>query len=180
MILQMKKLLIISIYLLLVSCRTLMLSEQFFVTVSTKDVTNVPIDSISFRTSYIEDDCVSCGTVSEPLFDCDIKYDTLSHYTVIVMGKIVFDNNCQNGQYRKVDSIEINRLVIDRQHFPREIYSDLDHKWSRNTQWEECPLPKNILKKIRNDFLKRKKYIRYNFNGLDVKSVSESYCYRLY
>ena len=176
----MKKLLIIATYLLLFSCGTLIPSEQFFVTVSTKDVANVSLDSVSFRTSYIEDDCVSCGTVSEPLFDCDIKYDTLSHYMVIVMGKIVFNNICQNGQYKYIYSIEINRLVIDRQHFPREFYSDLGHKWSRNTSWEECPLPKNILKKIRNDFLKRKKYIRYNFKDLDVKSVSESYCYRLY
>ena len=176
----MKKLLIITTYLLLVSCGTLMPSEKFFVTVSTKDIDIMSLDSVSFSTCYIEGNCVSCGTVSEPLFACDIKYDTLSHYTVIVMGKNVFDNNYQNGQYRYVDSIEINRLVIDRQHFPREFYSDLGHKWSHNTSWKECPLPKSILKKIRNDFLKRKKYIRYNLKNLDVKSVSESYCYRLY
>ena len=177
----MNKLLIILTCFLLVSCSTLMSSEKFFGTVSTKEIPNVSIDSVPFITSYIEGSCVSCGTISEPLFDYDIKYDTLSHYKVIVQGEIIFEkDNHQKNQYKRVDSVRINRLVIDRLHFQREFYSDMNHKWGHNTLWKECPLPKKILREIRNDFLKRKKYIRYFFKDVDVSSVSESYCYHLY
>jgi len=155
--------------------------EKFFGTVSTKDIPDVSLDSVSFRTSYIEGDCVSCGTISEPLFDCDIKYDTLSHYSVIVFGNITFDkDSCQSCDYKRVFSVEINRLIVQRQHFPREFYSDDYHKWTHNTPWRKCPFPKSVLKKIRNDFLLRKKYVRYSFKNIDVNSVTESYHYRLY
>ena len=158
----MNKLLIILTCLLLVSCGTLMSNEKFFGTVSTKDISNVSIDSVSFRNSYIDGSCVSCGTILEPLFDYDIKYDTLSHYKVIVLGEIIFEKD------------------NDKLHSQREFYSDTNHKWSRDKLWKECPLPKYILRKIRNDFLKRKKYTRYIFKDADASSVSESYCYYLY
>ena len=156
-------------------------SEKFFGTISTRDIPDVSLDSVPFSTGYIEGSCVSCGTISYPLFDDDIKYDTASHYRVIVLGKLVFEkDNYQKGEYKRVDSVGIYRLVIDRLHSPRESYSDLNHKWSHDKPWKECPLPKRILKKIRNDFLKRKKYTRYTFKEVDANSVSESYCYRLY
>ncbi|SEV98571.1 hypothetical protein SAMN04487850_1111 [Prevotella aff. ruminicola Tc2-24] len=177
----MKQLLILLTCCLLVSCGTSMSCEKFFGTVSTKDIPDVSLDSVSFRTSYIEGDCVSCGTISEPLFDCDIKYDTLSHYSVIVLGKVVFEkDSCQKEDYKRVYAVEINNLVVQKQHFPREFYSDSNHKWRHNTPWKRCPLPKKVLEKIRNDFLKRKKYVRYTFKEADASSVSESYCYRLY
>ncbi len=177
----MNKLLIILTCLLLVSCGTLMSNEKFFGTVSTKDISNVSIDSVSFRNSYIDGSCVSCGTILEPLFDYDIKYDTLSHYKVIVLGEIIFEkDNDKKNQYKRVDSVKIKSLVIDKLHSQREFYSDTNHKWSRDKLWKECPLPKYILRKIRNDFLKRKKYTRYIFKDADASSVSESYCYYLY
>jgi hypothetical protein len=158
-----------------------MSNEKFFGTVSTKDISNVSIDSVSFRTSYIDGSCVSCGTILEPLFDYDIKYDTLSHYKVIVLGEIIFEkDNDKKNQYKRVDSVKIKSLVIDKLHSQREFYSDTNHKWSHDKLWKECPLPKYILRKIRNDFLKRKKYTRYIFKDADASSVSESYCYYLY
>lgn len=177
----MSKLLILLTGFLLVNCSTSMPSEKFFGTVSTRDIPNVSLDLVPFRTGYIEGSCVSCGTISEPLFDDDIKYDTASHYRVIVLGKLVFEKgNYQKGEYKRVDSVGIYGLVIDRLHSPREFYSDLNYQWGNDRAWEKCPLPKKVLKKIRNNFLKRKKYIRYTFKEIDASSVPESYCYRLY
>ena len=177
----MNKLLFLLICILMVSCGTFMPNEKFFGYVRARDIPDVSLDFVSFRTSYIGGDCISCGTISEPLFDYNIKYDTLSHYRVIVLGKIVFEkDSCQKGDYKRADSVGIHGLIVDRLYFPRVFYSDMSHKWNQNTPWKECPLPKKILKKIRKDFLMRKKYVRYAFEGEDVNSVSESYCYRLY
>ena len=178
----MKQLLILLTCCLLVSCGTSMSCEKFFGTVSTKDIPDVSLDSVSFRTSYIEGDCVSCGTISEPLFDCDIKYDTMSHYRVAVMGKIVFaKDNHPKDQYKRVDSVGITRIIVNNMlQARREIYSNMNYKLENDTPWDECPLPKRILKKIRNEFLKREKYVRYTFKETDADSVYETYVYYLY
>ena len=47
-------------------------------------------------------------------------------------------------------------------------------------KWQECTLPKRILKRIRNDFLKRKKYVKYTINENEARGVTVLYSYRLY
>ena len=165
----MKFILILLAGCLLVSCRTSMPSDIFFNTISTKDIPSMSEKSISYRISYLNTDCIRCGTISEPLFDYNIKYDTLSHYKVVVIGYV-----------------GITRLVISSLHSPRELYSKHGDEHWNDIPWEECSLPKKILKKIRNDFLIRTKYSKYLFNKselndeLPIKGISTQYCYRLY
>ena len=168
-------------------CSTLMPCEKFFCTVSTKDIPDVSISNISFITGYIHDDCKKCGTISDPLFDFNIKYDTLSHYRVLVLGYVVFGNEMNHkNQYETIDSVGIKRLVIMRMHSQQELYGKKeDCNWS-NRNWNECPLPKRILKEIRDDFLKRMKYRRYIYNksvlddSLSINGYTTQYYYSLY
>ncbi len=183
----MKFILILLAGCLLVSCRTSMPSDIFFNTISTKDIPSMSEKSISYRISYLNTDCIRCGTISEPLFDYNIKYDTLSHYKVVVIGYVVFEkDNYQENQYERIDSVGITRLVISSLHSPRELYSKHGDEHWNDIPWEECSLPKKILKKIRNDFLIRTKYSKYLFNKselndeLPIKGISTQYCYRLY
>lgn len=173
----MRKLLVLLTCFILLGCGTSISCKDFFSTVSTKDIPDISMDTVLFRTDYINGSCTSYS----PLFDYNIKYDTLSRYKVFVWGRIFFGNNPHyKNQYKSVDSVEINSLVIDRLNSPREFFSDMKHKWKNNTPWEQCPLPPKILKKIKNDFLKRMKYTRYVFKEEDENSVSESYLYILY
>ena len=174
----MSKLILFATCLFLVSCDTYFAKEKFFCKVSIKDIQDASLGTVSYRTDYIDGSCVQCGTVSVPLFDYDIKYDTLSRYKVIVIGKILFKKD--SHIYKTNDSIEINSLIIDRPSFPREFYSQKNNKWSNQVSWDNCPLPKRILKKIRTDFLKRKKNTRYVLNNSDACSISEMYSYLLY
>ena len=129
-------------------CGTTMSHEKFFCTISTKDISDVPEQTISYKTDYIDYHIPEAGTISDPLFDYNIKYDTLSHYRVTVFGYVVFGESNQEGQYERIDSVGITRLVIDKVGGPRELYSKKrDEHWN-DIPWEECSLPKKILKKI--------------------------------
>ena len=180
----MRKLLFLLTCSMFMECCTIMPNEEFFCTISTKDIPDVSVKTLSFSTDYIDYHFPECGTVSYPLFDYDIKYDTLSHYRVVVLGSVVFgeEDNTENV-FEILDSVKITRLVVDRLHSPRELYGkNGDDEWiSKN--WEECPLPNKILKKIRKDFLIRMKYKRYFLNKSDnspAKRLTTSYPYRLY
>jgi len=169
-----------------ISCATSMSSDKFFCSVSTKDIPDVRESSILYKHINYFADSIICGTVAEPLFDFNIKFDTLSRYKVTVVGDIIFKQmNYSLGQYRCVDSVRITRLIIDRLNCQREFYSNLAIRNKYDEQiaykkWQECTLPKRILKRIRNDFLKRKKYVKYTINENEARGVTVLYSYRLY
>ena len=162
-------------------CGSTMSHEKFFCTISTKDIPDVPEQTISYTTDVIDYHFPEAGTISNPLFEYDIKYDTLSHYRVTVLGYVGFGESSHKGQYERIDSVGITRLVIDKKGGPRELYSKKrDEHWN-DIPWEKCSLPKKILKKIRKDFLTRMKYKRYVINTSDtIKGITTSYGYRLY
>lgn len=98
---------------LLIGCVTTMPHEKFFCTISTKDIPDVPEKTISYKTDVIDYHFPEAGSISDPLFDYDIKYDTLSHYRVAVLGRLVFGKGSyQESQYERIDSVGITRLVI--------------------------------------------------------------------
>ncbi|MCR4836291.1 MAG: hypothetical protein K5899_07915 [Bacteroidaceae bacterium] len=169
---------------LLMGCSTLMPQEKFFCTISTKDIPDVPENTISYKTDYLDYHVVEAGTISSPLFDYDIKYDTLSHYRVSVMGYVVFGRDANNtNQHERIDSVGITHLVIDKIGAPRELFGKKgDERWNKRN-WEECYLPNKILKKIRKDFFIRMKYQRYVFNyniTEPIKAITAGYGYRSY
>lgn len=165
-------------------CGTSMSCKKYFSTLSTKNIPNMNIDSIPFRTDYVDYHVPSGGTISTPVFDFDLKYDTLSRYRIHVLGRIVFakDSN-QPNQFKSIDSVGITRLVISRNNYPRESYTYNGRKWENDKSWKECPLPRKVLMKIREDFLIRMKYMRYVLNGEElerIRGVTSGYFYRLY
>ena len=170
---------------LLASCNTQMPINEFFCIMSTKDVPDVSIDSIQFQRVYIDGSCIKCGTIENPLFCDNIKYDTLSRYRVVVVGNVFFEQDDDSQEeYEKIDSVGIESFIVIRPNSPREFYSN-NPNWS-NKRWKECPLPKRVLEEIKKDFLKRMKYKRYRFNKsalgdmLPIKGYATQYEYRLY
>lgn len=148
---------------------TLLSCEEYFCTVSSKDIPDMSLDSITFITSNIDSHFSECGTVSDPVFDYDIQYDTLSRYQVVVCGTIIFGKDTNPGkQYERVDSVGIRSLFIwNKNSKQREYYSCEYHR--SHKKWEDCPLPPYILTQIKNDFLIRMKYTRYSLGkGLNI------------
>ena len=181
----MKNLQIILLCCLLASCNTQMPINEFFCIMSTKDVPDVSIDSIQFQRVYIDGSCIKCGTIENPLFCDNIRYDTLSRYRVVVVGNVFFEQDGDSQEeYEKIDSVGIESFIVIRPNSPREFYSN-NPNWS-NKRWKECPLPKRVLEEIKKDFLKRMKYKRYRFNKsalgdiLPIKGYGTVYEYRLY
>ncbi len=177
----MKSILILWACCLLMGCSTSMQHERFFCTLSARDIPDVSEESITYRTDYIDYHFVEAGTISNPLFGFDIKYDTLSHYRVVVLGRLVFGETKHDGQYERIDSVEINRLIISSLNAPRELYCKNGDEYCSKISWKECSLPKKNLKKIRKDFLIRMKYKRYVINKSDsIKGITTLYEYHLY
>lgn len=169
---------------LFMSCSTIMPNEKFFCTVSTKDIPDLSVENIQFKTFPMDTHFPEYGTVSYPLFDYDIKFDTLSHYTVVVLGSVAFrEQNNNDYEYEIIDSVSISRLVVDRSQHPRELYGKKGDDGWITKNWKECSLPNKILKKIKKDFLIRMKYQRYSLkksDDLPIKGLTTSYVYRLY
>ena len=169
---------------LFMSCCTIMPNEKFFCTVSTKDIPDLSVENIQFKTFPMDDHFPECGTFSYPYFDYDIKYDTLSHYKVVVLGSVAFrEQNINDYEYEIIDSVSISRLVVDRSQHPRELYGIKGDDGWITKNWEECSLPNKILKKIKKDFLIRMKYLRYSLkknDDLPIKGMTTSYGYLLY
>lgn len=180
----MKKIVFFLICSIIMSCGTSMSCKKYFSTVSTKNIPNMNIDSIPFHTDYVDYHFPSCGSISSPVFDYDLKYDTLSRYRIDVLGIIVFDKNSnQPNQFKSIDSVGITRLIISRPNYPRESYTYYGKKWQSDKSWKECPLPRKLLMKIREDFLIRMKYERYILNEEDperIRAVTTGYSYKLY
>lgn len=133
---------------------------------STKDIADVPIEAIKYTNpEFIDTHIAECGTLSQPLFDCNIKYDTMLHYKVLVIGYVRFgkDNGCKE-KHETIDSVGITRVVIDRLYYPREMYGRINDVDWRNKRWRDCPLPKAVLKALKDDFFIRMKYRKYCLN----------------
>lgn len=170
------------------SCATTLTSESFFGIVSTKEIPDILIDTITYYTSKISSDTILCGIISYPKWSYNIKYDTLSRYKAVVEGVLIFKkDSILINQSKSVDSIEITRLVIDRKPFQREFYSNhMSHHANDDKisykKMDECPLPPSVLEQIRNDFLMRMKYLRYTymFKEADVSGLTQMYVYCLY
>jgi hypothetical protein len=180
----MKKIVTFMLCCIIMSCGTSLSCKKYFSTLSTENIPNLNIDSIPFHTDCIDYHFPSYGTISTPVFDYDFKYDTLSRYRIVVLGRIVFDNSSnQPNQFKSIDSVGITRLIISRPNYPRESYTYHGKKWQSDKPLKECPLPQKILMKIREDFLIRMKYMRYILNEDDperIKAVTTGYDYRLY
>ena len=183
----MRQLTILTICLMISSCGISMSSEEFFRTLSVKEIPDMSMDTVRYYTSFIEDDIPSLGKVSEPLLGYSIKYDTLARYRVAVIGSIKFaEQNDDTMQYARIDSIGIISFYLWNDHSQhREYYSNKRNGTDINSQekgrtLEKCPLPKRILKRIRKDFFIRMKYREYQIDNINNKAISVIYDYRLY
>ncbi len=176
---------------MLSSCGISMSSEEFFRTLSVKGIPDVSIDTVRYYTYFIEDDIPSLGKVSTPLLGYSIKYDTLARFKAVVIGAIFFEKSYHEAnQYEKIDSIRIDRLIVWNNGSLRECFSSVKVRTAKIVQdqckpLEECPLPKRVLKRIRNDFCIRMKHTRYIINrsmnnNIIENGISVQHLYHLY
>ncbi len=167
---------------LMISCSTSITSEMFFGTTSTKYIPNISMDTLLYRTRYVDSHCISCGSISEPVYNLDIKYDTMSRYRVVIEGKIVFEERSSNDKFKSIDSIGITRMIVYKSQSQKEFYTNCTdcNNSIQYKEWKECTIPQKILKVLRKDFLLRMKCTRYSFKDVDATRISVSHTYRLY
>ena len=188
MSIHMKELIMTVISCMLISCSTHMSSERYFCKLSTKQIKDVPLESFEYKTYYIDDDCISCGTFSEPQFELNLKYDTLSRYRVIACGNIFFDESKNADSCEKIDSVELSYVIIrgGSNVSPIRLSNNKNKSEMLGQQieknWNDNPLPSHVMKAIRNDFFTRMKYRKYklNLNEIRTGGISVSYIYQLY
>lgn len=184
----MKELVMTVICCMLISCGTHMSSERYFSKLSSKQIKDVPLESFEYKTYYIDDDCISCGTFSQPQFDFNLKYDTLSHYRVIACGNIFFDESKYADSCEKIDSVELSYVIIrgGSDVSPIRLSNNKNKSEMFGQQieknWNDNPLPSHVMKTIRNDFFTRMKYRNYKFDLNEIRTggISVSYIYQLY
>lgn len=168
---------------LIIGCRSYIPCTQYFNKVSAGEIESIVEDSLSFKTVYIDNMFHSLGTFSEPNISFDIKYDTLSHYTIIAGGKIFFSGDQERNQIEiKSDSIEMSYIIVKKKGEQAKRYSgDNSHRSAIDKSWKDCPIPSSIMRKIRKDFFIRMKYRRYRVsNGDSLKGLTVMRQYQLF
>ena len=173
---------------MLISCSTHMSSERYFCKLSTKQIKDVPLESFEYKTYYIDDDCISCGTFSEPQFEFNLKYDTLSRYRVIACGNIFFDESMNADSCEKIDFVELSYVILrgGSNVLPIRLSNNKNRSETFGQQieknWHDNPLPSHVMKTIRNDFFTRMKYRKYKFDLNEIRTggISVSCIYQLY
>ena len=178
-----KFLLLIVNCILIIGCGSSIPYTQFFNKISVNEIERIVEDTLTFSTSYIDNMFYSLGTISEPNIHFDIKYDTLSRYTVIVGGNIFFSNTQgKNIADIKSDSIELSYVIVKKEGDKARRYSSkTHHKSVIDKPWKDCPIPSSIMEEIRKDFLIRMKYRRYRaINNDSLKGLTVMRQYQLF
>ena len=168
---------------LIIGCGSPIPCTHYFTKKSAEEIEKIAEDTLTFKTSYIDNMFKSLGTILEPNIPFDIKYDTLSRYTIIVGGNIIFSDT-QEGHNTdiKCDSIELSYVIVKREGEKARRYSNrIDYKSVIDKPWKEGPIPSTIMKEIRRDFFIRMKYRKYRvINNDSLKGLTVMHQYQLF
>ncbi len=168
---------------LIIGCGSPIPCTHYFTQKSAEEIEKIAEDTLTFKTSYIDNMFKSLGIILEPNIPFDIKYDTLSRYTIIVGGNIIFSDT-QEGHNTdiKCDSIELSYVIVKREGEKARRYSNrIDYKSVIDKPWKECPIPSTIMKEIRRDFFIRMKYRKYRvINNDSLKGLTVMHQYQLF
>ena len=146
---------------LFVSCRTSDSCDAYFSPVSVGKIKDISLQDVKYKTEEIDYHIPELGSYDEPQIASNIRYDTISHYNVIVTGYAVLRDTGQMNKSQIVDSVSLSRIIVERKCCGGEFYSKEPRNGFNYKPWKECPLPKSVRDEIREDFLIRMKYIKY-------------------
>lgn len=170
----------ICISVLLGSCKSSISCNDYFSTVSVDEIKELSVQKFLYKTDYLDDDYREFGTYDNPQLAFNIEYDTLSHYRVILWGYVALSDANQTDNTQIVDSIAITSMIVLRSHHMAERFSNnctVNNNFDK--PWKDCPLPMSVRNKIKNDFLIRMKYRKYNIKER-VRRITVYYEYKLY
>ena len=149
--------------------------DDFFDTISVKNVKQIDIDTTEYTTEYMDYHFPEIGTHSLPVFKNSIKFDTLLQYRVRFVGGAVFRTDSVEDGYKIIDSVYVSAVHVN--------YKDNNHvsytKQNYNN-WKDCPIPIPIILKLREDFYLRMKYQKYQLKLPISRKVTGAYLYYLY
>ncbi len=168
---------------LFVSCKTTNSCDAYFSPVPRHKIKEIPLQDIKYKTELMDYHIPEIGSYDEPQIACNIRYDTLSHVTVIVTGYIVLRDIDETKNTQIVDSVAINWFAVRRSNHAMEFYSNDPQKVHlfNYRPWKDCPLPKSVRDEIREDFLIRMKYRKYHLKeDREVKTIYITWPYRLW
>ena len=168
---------------LIIGCGSSIPCTQYFTKKSAEEIEKIAEDTLTFKTSYIDNIFKSLGIILEPNIPFDIKYDTLSRYRVIVGGNIFFSNSpIENLTDIRCDSIELSYVIVKKEGEQAKRFSNKEYrKSSIDKQWKDCPIPFPIMEEIRKDFFIRMKYQRYKaINKSCAKGLTVMHQYSLF
>ncbi len=180
----MKKFFIVIIAIFLIGCKTQFTAiskNRLFGTFYQKDIRDLTTDSLAYRNDYAVDRFTDLGTISTPIYNLDMKYDTLYHYHIILNGFINFKKKKNIARYTTNDikSVTLRSISVWKLSEPRKnwkLTKDID------ISPQNCPIPYDSLLAIKDAFLFVNKHLI-----VDIKKdlvVNDSYpiarLYKLY
>lgn len=174
---------IIPYFTLIIGCSSPMSCKKYFSKLSTEEIEDIDESTLTFRTIYMDYMFKSLGTILEPNIPFDIKYDTLSHYTIIAGGNVFFSREQKENVGNIInDTIELSYIIVKKNGTPAKRYSCKSFAKSVfNNSWKDCPVPFHIMKEIRKDFFIRMKYQKYKSMSNDsIKGITVMHQYQLF
>ncbi len=146
---------------LFVSCGTSNSCDAYFSPVSVDKIKDISLQDVKYERMDVDNHFPEWGDIEIPLIPCNIRYDTISHYNVIVTGYAVLRDTGQMNKSQIVDSVSLSRIIVERKCCGGEFYSKEPRNGFNYKPWKECPLPKSVRNEIKEDFLILMKYIKY-------------------
>lgn len=154
-------------------------NDSFFETYSFKLNKDILPDSISFEEDYLDYHFPELGTIKKTKTSWNVKYDTVSHYVVILKGCLNFKENKYKYETEDIKSISLTHLSIWK-------LSNQRKKWECTKDSDiilgRLPIPKNYLDMMKRDFLfvNRNTIINVNKNDRTSNSFPLTRVYKLY
>lgn len=156
------RILLFLIGVLLVGCRTSNSCDAYFSPVPVDKIKEISSQDLKYEKMDVDYHFPELGYYEIPLTVCNIKYDTKSHFTVIVSGYAVFRDTDITNHFQIVDSVSLSEIVVKKEQQKLELYSNKQNNDFNYRPWKECPLPKSVRERIREDFLIRMKYMKFH------------------
>ncbi len=157
---------------LFVSCKTSNSCDAYFSSVPVDEIIEISSQDIKYERMAVDHHLPELGYYDVPLIDFKFKYDTISHYDLIVNGYAILKDINQTDNSQRVVSVAISWIAVKRNHHGLEYYSinpEIGSTYGNRKPWKECPLPKSVRDKIKEDFLIRMKHIKYHLKtGTDI------------
>ena len=165
---------------LFVSCKSSISCNEYFTTVPASEIKDLSLDYDKYETHFFDYHFTDLGTYDVHQIICTIRFDTVSHYYVVVSGYVVLKDIDQTINTQIVDSVKISQIAVKRKHHKLELFSSkLPDKYYNNKPWKDCPLPKSVRNKIKDDFLIRMKHRKYHLKT-NERVIPVIWGYKLY